>query len=365
MNRFINALKQNLIINNAVKDIDITYDELKLEIQKLKKLKFDVSVPIYYSHWLQMIEEITIDNFSNSVELKELDYSALNEYSNLKTLIITHNDNIKSLNISKLKNLENLIIVGNKNLIQINGLDNLENLKNVIIVGNNIKNLNEFLPFFNKINNHQTNIFDVNMYDFIVNNNIDLSKFNVSYAEKINVGEIFILNQEMMKELYDNSIKIINKIIKDNMTDYEKVLIIYKYLVSNLEYDYDGLAKRNEYVKNNDIKLYSNDYKDINTSYKAIKDHRVVCEGYANLLKFLLNILKIEAENVLCHVKKEQEVFMYFYHMASKIKIDGKWYYFDSQLEDDSKHLKYFMKNVDEFSETHKLPNIIKRYRSK
>ena len=41
----------------------------------------------------------------------------------------------------------------------------------------------------------------------------DLRRYNIHFAERVSVGELFILNQSMMKELYDNALVIINKLI--------------------------------------------------------------------------------------------------------------------------------------------------------
>lgn len=365
MNRFINALKQNIIISQIAQDIDITDDNFKDYVQKLKDVVFDVSVPIYYSPWINNIESIYISNFNELTNSSEVDYSGINGYTKLKTLIITHNNNIKKLNISNLQNLENLIIVDNKNLNEINGLSGLRHLNKIIIVGNNIKEVDDINSYAYNTKKSQMNILDVNMYHYLHREKFDVSNSNINFAEKVSVGELYILNQSMMQELYNNATSIIHSLIKQDMNDLEKTMVIYKYIVSNLSYDYENLNKRNEYVKTNEIKIYDNTFKDINTSYKALKNKKVVCEGYANLFKFLLNIVGIEARNVKCFIKNDNRPFVFYDHVASKVKIDNKWYYCDSQLETDPSNLIYFMKGLGEFSKTHELPVLAKKYRSK
>ena len=181
MNRFINALKQNIIISQIAQDIDITDDNFKDYVQKLKDVVFDVSVPIYYSPWVNNIESIYISNFNELINSSEVDYSGINGYTKLKTLIITHNNNIKKLNISNLQNLENLIIVDNKNLSEINGLSELRHLNKIIIVGNNIKEVDDINSYAYNTKKSQMNILDVNMYHYFHRKKFDVSNSNINF----------------------------------------------------------------------------------------------------------------------------------------------------------------------------------------
>lgn len=365
MNSFLNALKQNIIVNHIAQEIDITDEKIPYYSQMLRDIIIDINVPIYHTSWLNNIKSIYITNFDGLTDSSEIDYSGIGSYVNLKTLIITHNNNIHKLNISNLINLEILILVDNQNLNEIIGLSSLKKLNKIIVVGNNIKEIEDINSYALNTKNSHMNLLDVNMYHYMLKEHFDVSRYNIHFAERVSVGELFILNQSMMKELYDNALVIINKLITSDMSDLEKVRAIYKYVVSNLSYDYENLEKRNEYVRFNEMKLYSNEYKDINTSYKALKDYKVVCEGYANLFKFLLNIIGIESQNIKCFIKNNNRPFVYYDHIASKVKIDNKWYYCDSQLENSPDDLRYFMKNLTGFSMTHELPSSKKKYRSK
>ena len=74
------------------------------------------------------------------------------------------------------------------------------------------------------------------------------------------------------------------------------------------------------------------------------------------MLNFMLNKLGIESRTIYCGVKASSEYTVGLYnHSANAIKLDGQWYYFDSQLEDKNGELRYFKKTLDEFSETHEL----------
>jgi len=71
-----------------------------------------------------------------------------------------------------------------------------------------------------------------------------------------------------------------DKIVQDAKSDYEKALLIYKWVVENIYYDFDA--------------YYSGSYRDTSAS-AVLANRRSVCEGYANLLQALL-----QAQGIPC-----------------------------------------------------------------
>ena len=74
-----------------------------------------------------------------------------------------------------MQNLENLIIVDNKNLSEINGLSELRHLNKIIIVGNNIKEVDDINSYAYNTKKSQMNILDVNMYHYFHREKFDVS----------------------------------------------------------------------------------------------------------------------------------------------------------------------------------------------
>ena len=354
MEEFLEVIKQNLIANNLLDYADVSDEIIKKKCGELTALKVDIDVPIYYMEELSSLKILNIFNMANINIIENLDYSTINSYKTLNSLIISHNPNIRELDISNLTNLQNLFIIGNLNLRKIIGIENLKKLNRVIIVGNAIKHLPKEVLENNL--NPEMFILDVNLYHDLVNQSINPIKYKVSFGEKVSVGEIYHLDAKKMEELYYKSVYILSGLINYKMPDIEKIEKIYKFIVKNIRYDFENLDKRNNYMYSHNIYVYDNQYKDINSSYKALSDYKVVCEGYANLFKFLLNIEDIEAENIVCYINNSKESFTHFNHTASRVNLDGKWYYCDAQIEDDSENLKYFLQSREEFQKTHKLP---------
>ena len=82
--------------------------------------------------------------------------------------------------------------------------------------------------------------------------------------------DIFVLSK---------SKEIINLVIKDGMSDYEKELAIHDYIVGNTHYDTDEL---NEHVEVDP---------DSFTSYGLLKNGKSVCLGYTRTFQLFMDIL--------------------------------------------------------------------------
>lgn len=291
-----------------------------------------------------------------------INYEKINTLKNLETLVILNNYHIMELDLSELSNLKSLIVVANQNLEKIKGIDKLKKLNHIVIVGNNIKNIEWFKDYISNTKTSKINILDYRMYKFIVQDEELQKKLytmnakretNLLFAEKIGVGEIFSYTYSMINKIYNLSQKIIKDNINEQMNDIEKVKVLYNYVVNFLNYDIEELEKRDNLILKNEniIKIYRNDYKFINSSYRALTEGKVVCEGYVNVLIFLLDLIGIEARNVYCNIKSNNIDF--YNHSAMKIKLNDKWYYFDPQLENKHQENKFFMKTYDEFIKTH------------
>ena len=320
----------------------------------LHTLLINSETPIYYLDELKHLKTININGESSSYQTEIIDYNVLNKFEELEMLVITDNQNIKELDIKKLKKLHTLVLINNKHLTDIKGIENLKELNTVIMVNNKIKTINNFEQFIENTKKSKIIKLDINMYHYLNKSDIINSENNnIGFAEKISVGQFYNLSLENMKILYKKGLEITQHINENDK--YKIALEIYKYLINTITYDYENLEKRNKYMlEGNLINVYQNDYKDINSSYKALMEGKAVCEGYANAFKFLTNLKNIEAENIVCFLNKTNTEFEYYNHTASRFKIDNEWLYCDSQIEEKN-DIKYFGLKREIFEETHRL----------
>lgn len=98
----------------------------------------------------------------------------------------------------------------------------------------------------------------------------------------------------------------VKALIDDRMTDFEKVLTVHNYLVTNYEYDY-SLTIRN--------------------IYDFFEEKTGVCEAYSLATKYILDGIGIECDYVLSESMN---------HDWNIVKIDGEWYHLDVTHDDPS-----------------------------
>ena len=132
---------------------------------------------------------------------------------------------------------------------------------------------------------------------------------------------------------------ILDEIIKDDMTDYEKELAIHDYIVNNCTYDASAANDKSEY-----------------TAYGALVNGRAVCGGYAAAMNLLMKCAGLEcrfAVGVAGKTKEETEK-----HAWNQVKIGNDWYNVDATWDDpigaeDVLTHMYFNVSDAALSETH------------
>lgn len=100
--------------------------------------------------------------------------------------------------------------------------------------------------------------------------------------------------------------EIIAKNIKEDMTDYQKASVLYKYVVNIGEYSCE----------------HNNDYSN-NNPYSLLYNKRTKCKGYSMLLYKLLTEVGLSS----CIIRGVINNRMY--HVWNQVKIDEKWYHLD------------------------------------
>ncbi len=109
--------------------------------------------------------------------------------------------------------------------------------------------------------------------------------------------------------------EVINEVIEDGMTDYEKEVAIYDWMFENINHD-DGITVAIP---------TTGDYCD--NPYGVLSTHKAVCVGYATTFRFFMQMLEIE-----CMVVHDT----YLSHSWNLVNIDGGWYHTDLYMDVDS-----------------------------
>lgn len=124
------------------------------------------------------------------------------------------------------------------------------------------------------------------------------------------------------RETYDMAAKVLNAIMKDGMSDYEKELAIYKWLTENLG---SGSAHVITMPGNS-----SESY----TPHDVLKNRNAVCVGYATTFRLLANMVGLDV-----HIVHNES------HSWDMVQLDdGEWYHVDAWS--DSGNMMYRNFNV-------------------
>ena len=131
-----------------------------------------------------------------------------------------------------------------------------------------------------------------------------------------------------LKEAYQFAVQQAMSVTSGNMSDLEKVLALYDYLMLHCEYDWDFPDT-----------CYS--------AFAALVTNKAVCQGYALALADLCRRVGIE-----CYVVTSEDMW----HAWNLVKLDGKWYHMDATWDDpdirtstDAPGHQFFLKSDSEF----------------
>lgn len=140
--------------------------------------------------------------------------------------------------------------------------------------------------------------------------------------------------KKMQAEIVKKSSIIMDQIIKDGMSDDEKRLAIYNYLVDNADYDMDALeeCKKSGYEKKKD-----NKYEDSFNAYGVLVKNKGVCMSYAEAYKLLSDLAGIKCRVATGYLDGNLP------HAWNMINIDDEWYQLDSTNNAKTAGVPYFL----------------------
>lgn len=171
-------------------------------------------------------------------------------------------------------------------------LDDVEAIINDRIL---ISNINNFVSPYNSYNQ-----ISVNMNNF----------------GRVNVIVDRLYSDELISEIDSKINEIYNSLIKENMTDVEKIRIMHDYIINNTVYD----EERSEEVKNNtDISLKHPS----NLAYGPLFTGKAICGGYSDAMSLFLD--KMGIKNYKISSSR---------HIWNLVYIDNEWKHLDLTWDD-------------------------------
>ncbi len=298
------------------------------------------------------------------------DFSVISKIKSLQFLTIKDDDNLEELDLMGLTDLAVLELSGNHKLTTVKGLESLTSLLELDMVNNGISHSFDLQAMLE--NGLSSVNLDFDLYPLLKRGFPQIQNRLMEYVKKglkctwsENLSDIRTNRISTMRmERLDSKVKeILNSIIGPDYSDIEKIVAIYLYIVQNVRYDHESLkaskGEENEALKSakaNLGELASVILDRRQSSFNAVLEGKAVCEGYTNMMHYLLKTVGINSMTVHCNSNKNVKVVGHdSNHSVIKVEFGGNFYYFDPTWDAGKSTLQNFFKTKDEFVRNHAL----------
>lgn len=170
-----------------------------------------------------------------------------------------------------------------------------------------------------------------------------------------------------LKKLYDEARDVLTTYVSDDMSDYEKVAVIYDWIVNVVDYDYAAAQ-----LQGDDTSKYNAFYLE-----GVFNDHRAVCDGKSKAFALLCGMEGIKAVRIVGYANKNLKTLtpdeqLACGHAWNKVLIDAdndgvkEWYVVDTTWGDvavenegasggvyEYLNYAYFLKTDEDIKDTH------------
>ena len=375
---------------DSITELNICYEEVGdiKGLEKLQNLK-KLSIISGDSNLYAKIENGEIDEESPYYREKNNidDFNMLGKLKNIEELRIESEENLYELDVTKLKKLKKLELINNMNLKEVIGLNETENLEKILMSKNGTGNLElkEF-DIMGAVENRKLKevILDVDVFPNLIKKFPQLVEKIEKYEENNEKVYTWIENKSTyehwenkfstrdVKEMDRKVAEILQNIIEPEYTEIEKTLAIYNYITDNVDYDYKMLEFDERMQKDVRYSLFlegrsnKSSYSIINkrilgkqSSFNAIMKGKAVCQGYAQMMHYMLTKENIESREIGCiadPIIEEQKLEdKGIDHSVIRVKTDDEWYYYDPTWDTGKTKSEYAYKTKDEFYKKHTL----------
>lgn len=375
---------------DSITELSICYTKVG-DIKDLEKLKnlTKLSIISENSSSYAKFENGEIDEESYYFREKTNieDFGILGKLKSIEELRIESEENLFKLDVTNMKNLKKLDLINNINLKEVIGLNETENLEKILMSKNGTGSLElKQFDIMSAVENKRLKevILDVDMYPNLIKKFPHLAEKIEEYEKNNERVYTWIENKiayncwankfstRNLKEMDIKVEEILQNIIKPEYTEIEKTLAIYNYITENVDYDYKMLEFDQEMKKDMRYWLFlegssnKSSYSIINkrilgkqSSFNAIMKGKVVCQGYANMMHYMLTKENIESREIGCIADpiieeqklEEKEVD----HSVIRVKTDDEWYYYDPTWDAGKTKYEYAYNTKDEFYKKHTL----------
>ena len=375
---------------DSITELSICYTKVG-DIKDLEKLKNLTKLSIISENSSLYVKfengEIDEESYYFREKTNIEDFGILGKLKSIEELRIESEENLYELDVTNLKKLKKIELINNINLKEVKGLNELENLEKILMSRNGTGSLElKQFDIMSAVENKRLKevILDVDMYPNLIKEFPQLVEKIEQYEKNNEKVYTWIENKSFydgwankfstrnLKEMDIKVEEILQNIIKPEYTEIEKTLAIYNYITENVDYDYKMLEFDQEMKKDEKYCLFlegssnKSSYSIINkrilgkqSSFNAIMKGKVVCQGYANMMHYMLTKENIESREIGCIADpiieeqklEEKEVD----HSVIRVKTDDEWYYYDPTWDAGKTKYEYAYNTKDKFYKKHTL----------
>lgn len=289
-----NAINKTAVITAYSKIITFPDKALETAIRnEIKKPSGDITV-----NDVSKIQQLTAYNTDIN------DLNGIQYLTSLKFLILGNTEISDISPLSSLTKVE-FLYLNNNFISDINPLSKMTALSSVSLYGNKIRDLSPLKEMRN-------------LETLDLSNNLigDISPLK-SLPKSTQISLWHETSMERIDLIANKAREIVDKVIKPEMTDIDKELALYDYLITHCKYDKENFDKKTVPQKSHD-------------AYGVLTEGVGVCDGYAETMQILLSMVGIESMVVLGDTIGPQGGG----HAWNIVKIDGEYYQFDITFDD-------------------------------
>ena len=354
----------------------ITKDNLKL-IKSLRITDSEELATLQYWGMDKTLKNLEINILSPEMftilpNTKQEYFDVLKNFENLETLKVQNQNGFSKLDVSKMKNLVSLELIGNADLETVKGVDGNSNIVELSCIGcNNCDAIGQFKSFIRdkmttSVNNGEKGIIkislDIDNYPKFLSSFEEL-KINkrfkdecenkMFWSEQVSSGNTIInYTSSEMSAIHNKALDVATICETDNKI--ETIYNLLDWIRKNHTYDLDAIEKPDgqkkanrqhiteETINGKKVVFAQGAISGTNGIKNSLLLNQAVCEGFAVEFNYICSLMGIDAKKQLVTSKNKNEKGkdlefdakdFWPKHAISKINLNGYDYYCDPTFE--------------------------------
>ncbi len=150
-------------------------------------------------------------------------------------------------------------------------------------------------------------------------NSFNSVKMIISESGEINLEVNYLYSKEMIEKIENETDKLLDELIEDDMDDYEKIKVLHDYIINNSKYD--------TAINKNETSNYQS-----HLAYGPLFEGYAICNGYTDLMAIYLT--KLGYNNIKVATTPEEISYSTTGHIWNAVYLDDEWLHLDLTWDD-------------------------------